>query len=213
MDLAGYKPTLGEVAGLVGKSSRWIAELRANGKLPADGATLREFLDAWVEMSASPKAKASDNATARLITAQADLAEMKAAQVKQTLLPREEVTSAVQSAFARVRAKLLNLPAKSAPAVVTMKSVATVQEKLTELVHEALDELATTPVIIAAAEAGAEAARADDGPESADGGDGGGLVAGSEATAKADRKPVGRRKATAKPRGKRGAGKVGHKPR
>jgi phage terminase Nu1 subunit (DNA packaging protein) len=91
MDLAGYKPTLGEVAALVGKSTRWIAELRANGKLPADGATLREFLEDWQELAAAPKVKAGDNATARLITAQADLAEMKAAQVKQTLLPARKL--------------------------------------------------------------------------------------------------------------------------
>lgn len=212
MDLAGYKPTLSEVAALVGKSSRWVAELRANGKLPPDGATLREFLEAWFEQNAAPKVKATDNATARLITAQADLAEMKAAQVAQTLLPREEVTAAVQAAFARVRAKLLNLPAKSAPAVVTMKSVAIVQEKLTELVHEALDELATTPVVIAAAEAGAEAARGDDRAEPADGGDCAGMVAGTEAAASPDGKPVGRRKTPAKPGSKRRTRKVGHKP-
>lgn len=203
MDLAGYRPTLSEVAALIGKSSRWVSELRANGALPADGATLKEFTEAWAKHRAGEgKIKKSDDATTRLITAQADMAEMKAAQLRLSLLPREEVTSAVQSAFARVRAKLLSLPAKSAPIVVSMKSAVPIQEKLTELVHEALAELATTSIAV---EENADAP-GDGGSKPSAGGGGGGLVARNDAAAKTDGKPVGRRKPPAKSGSKRRAG-------
>lgn len=202
MDLAGYKPTLSEVAALVGTSSRWVSELRANSALPGDGATLKEFVEAWAKHRAGEgKVKKSEDATARLITAQADMAEMKAAQLRLSLLPREEVTAAVQSAFSRVRAKLLSLPAKSAPIVVSMKSAVPIQEKLTELVHEALAELATTSIVIEE-----PADPADGGSEPPIGGGSGGLVAGDDAPAKADGKPVGRRKSAAKSGSKRRAG-------
>ncbi len=52
MDLAGYRPTLGEVAGLFGKSSRWISDFRAKGEMPPDGATLAEFVAALASLSA-----------------------------------------------------------------------------------------------------------------------------------------------------------------
>ena len=202
MDLAGYKPTLNEVAALVGTSSRWVSELRANGALPGDGATLREFVEAWAKhRSGEGKVKKADDATARLITAQADMAEMKAAQLRLSLLPRDEVTAAVQSAFSRVRAKLLSLPAKSAPIVVSMKSAVPIQEKLTELVHEALAELATTSIVIEE-----PTDPVDGSSQSPNGGSSGGLVASDDAAAEADGKPVGRRKSAAKPRGKRRTG-------
>jgi hypothetical protein len=113
----------------------------------------------------------------------------------------------VQAAFARVRARLLALPNKAAPQVVTLKEVVPIQEKLTGLVHEALAELSATQVGIAAGDAG-------DAP-GADGGDRGSgpvVVAGPDAPAAPDGKPVGRRKPGAKPGGKRRARKVGHKP-
>lgn len=203
MDLAGYKPTLSEVAGLVGKSSRWIAELRANGALPPDGATLGEFVEAWAKHnSGAIKGKGIDAASTRLVTAQADMAEMKAAQLRLELLPRGDVIKSVQAAFSRVRGKLLGLPARSAPIIVSIKSVVAIQEKLTELVHEALAELSETTIIAA------DTAAAVDGADGAgvDAGNGGAVVPGNAPAAKADRKPVGRRQPAAKPRGKRRTG-------
>lgn len=204
MDLAAYKPTLSEVAGLVGKSSRWIAELRANGALPPDGATLGEFVEAWAKHnSGTVKGKGIDAASTRLVTAQADMAEMKAAQLRLELLPRGDVIKAVQAAFSRVRGKLLGLPARSAPIIVSIKSVVAIQEKLTELVHEALAELSETTII---ADEAAAAGSDDDGSAAFDAGNGGAVVSGNAPAAKADRKPVGRRKPAAKPRGKRRTG-------
>ncbi|USI71625.1 hypothetical protein [Sphingomonas morindae] len=210
MDLAGYRPTLNEVAALFGKSSRWISDLRASGEMPADGASLADFVAAWGSYcgarAGGAGGKSIDLHKARLAAEKADEAAMKNAQRRRELLPRALVTHAVQGAFARVRSKLLALPAKSAPAIASMKSAVAIQEKLTELVHEALAELARTDVEITGA-----ATDAAPGDEPGDGGDGGGVVAGVRAAAPADGEPVGRPEPDAQPGGKRRARKVGHK--
>lgn len=202
MNLAEYRPTLNEVAKLVGKSSRWLANLRAEGELPGDGATLPEFIQAWTSYQAGAgKPKEKELNEARILRAQADIAEAKAQEMRKQLLPRHEVSSAVQSAFARVRAKLLSLPAKCAPVVHAMSSIAAVQDKLTELVHEALLELASTQIAAADPDD-----HLDGGRQRGDGGNSGDLVAGADAAAETDGQPVGRRKPAAQRRSKRGAG-------
>lgn len=215
MDLAGYRPTLSEVAALFGKSSRWISDLRAKGEMPADGATLGEFMAAWGSLAASGgsaiKGKPIDIAKARSAAAKAEQDEIKTAALKGAYLPRDGVTHAVQGAFARVRAKLLALPSKCAPAISAMKSPVAIQEKLTELVHEALAELASTVIGGEAVGDGADAS----GDQSGDRGSGAQVVAGVHPAASADGKPMGGRSESrppAKPRGKRRAGAVGHEP-
>ena len=69
------------------------------------------------------------------------------AAARRLLRPRDEVTAAVQDAFSRVRARLLYLPTSAAPRVVLLKGIAEVKALLTELVHEALRELAATEVV------------------------------------------------------------------
>ena len=201
MDLAGYRPTLGEVAALFDKSSRWISDLRAKGEMPADGATLAEFVAASISHSAGAGGKTIDQHKARLAAAKADQAEMKNAETRRELLPRPHVEQAVQGAFARCRAKLLALPSKSAPIVASMKSAVEVQERLTELVHEALQELAATSIGVAP------------GGDAGAGGNSRDVVAGVDAAAPADRQPVGRRAPQAKPGGKRRTRAVEHGPR
>ena len=51
-DLSGIRPTLAQVGSLFGVSGRWIGVLRSRGQLPPDGATLGEFVAAWVELRA-----------------------------------------------------------------------------------------------------------------------------------------------------------------
>lgn len=209
MDLAGYKPTLSEVATLFGKSSRWISDLRAKGELPGDGATLAEFVSAWTSVNAGAgKGKSIDQHKARLAAEKADEAAMKNAERRRELLPRIEVALAVQGAFARVRARMLALPSKCAPAISAMKSIVAIQEKLTELVHEALAELAGTTV-------GSEPIGDADGSvcsECGRGGGGSGVVAGVRTASAVDGEPVGGPEAEAKPRSKRRARAVGHEP-
>ena len=83
---------------------------------------------------------------ARLTRAQAEHAERKNAVEAGEFLPRGEVHFMVTSAFARVRAKLLALPAKLAPLVVGAKSAAEAQKTLRDTVYQALNELAATTV-------------------------------------------------------------------
>lgn len=213
MDLAGYRPTLAEAAGLFGKSSRWISELRAKDELPGDGATLAEIVAAWSRIGA--KTTGIEQHKIRLAAAKADQAEMKSAQIRGELLAATDVTLAVQSAFARVRAKLLGLPSRIAPRVAGLKGEAAIEEATTDLVHEALGELAVT--IVEGVEAGGvegagESAAAASAPTDADGDapdagrrrrGSGEVVAGADAAAKADGKPVGRRTPGAEPRSKR----------
>jgi hypothetical protein len=211
MDLAGYRPTLGEVAALFGKSSRWISDLRAKGEMPADGATLSEFMAAWGSLSAVSagglKGKPIDIAKARSAAAKAEQDEIKTAALKGAYLPRAGVTLAVQGAFARVRAKLLALPSKCAPAISAMKSPVAIQEKLTELVHEALAELASTVI---GGEPVSDGLAPGDEPGHRGSGDD--VVAGVCTAAPADGEPVGGQAPQAKPRGKRRARAVEHQP-
>lgn len=201
MKLEEYRPTLNELGKLVGKSSRWLAELRAQGDLPGDGASLADFVKAWTSYQAGAgKPKEKELNEARILRAQATIAEAKAAEMLRQLLPSSEVSAAVHSAFARVRAKLLSLPAKCAPIVHSLPTIAAIQDKLTELVHEALLELASTKVAVDAGDHG------DAGGEPGDGRGGVDLVAGDGAAAEADGQPMGGREKTAQRRSKRGAG-------
>lgn len=207
MDLAGYRPTLTEVAALFGKSSRWISDLRASGEMPADGASLADFVAAWGSYCGAKAGgaggKSIDMHKARLAAEKADEAAMKNAQRRRELLPRVAVSLAVQGAFARVRARMIGLPSKAAPAIAAMKSAVAIQAKLTELVHEALAELAVTVVDV-------EPADDASGPDGGDGGGGAGMVAGNGTAAEVDGEPMGRLQAQAQPRGKRRTRAVGH---
>lgn len=86
------------------------------------------------------------NEKARHAKEQADSLAMKNAQVRGELLPAGEVTAAVTAAFARVRAKLLAIPSKLAPVVISLTAIAEVKEIISNAVNEALAELAGTNV-------------------------------------------------------------------
>ncbi len=182
-------------------------------EMPPDGATLGEFLASWGSLSATGgggiKGKPIDLAKTRSANAKAEQDEIKTAALKGAFLPRDGVVDAVQGAFARVRAKLLALPSKCAPAISAMKSPVAIQEKLTELVHEALAELAGTIV-------GGQPISDDGvapGGERGDRGDGEDVVAGICPTAAPDGEPVGGSPPQTKPRSKRRTRAVGHEPR
>lgn len=154
--------------------------------------------------------KADDNDGPDLTTERALLAreqrigqEMKNAQLRGELVPVTVATTAVESAFTRVRARLLGLPAKAAPVVITLGSAAAAQAWLDEQIAEALEELARTEVE-APADDGTDMDGA--GSENSEGGEE--LVDDPSPAAEAQRGRVGRRVSRAKPRGKRGAGKV-----
>lgn len=112
--------------------------------VPAYCAHLREV--AAGRQGEDPDAPDLTDERARLAKAQADAQEMKNAQMRGELLPREDVDAAVAAAFARVRARLIGIPAKVAPVVVTMESPAEAQAAVRDAVYEALRELSETSI-------------------------------------------------------------------
>jgi len=83
---------------------------------------------------------------ARHAKEQADSLSMKNAQARGELLPAGEVSAAVTASFARVRAKLLAIPSKLAPVLISIAGVAEVKETIANAIHETLAELASTSV-------------------------------------------------------------------
>ncbi len=140
----------------------------------------------------------------------ADAQALKNAETRKELLPRAVVMEAMQSSNGKVRSKLLGLPSRIAPLVAGLKSTTAVETKLTEVIYEALAELAATPISEPPEEdgqdegfqgSGAPDIGGPDGPEPDNGGGHARVVRRVRAAAKADGKPVGRRKPGAKPRG------------
>ena len=99
------------------------------------------------ELTARYRAARDPVERARLACAQADMQEMKNAALRGALLPRDEVTAAVQACFSLVRARLLAIPTRAAPQVVLLKTMPEVKALLTALIHEALQELSETKVV------------------------------------------------------------------
>jgi hypothetical protein len=66
------------------------------------------------------------------------------AMMRHELIPKADVVAGIRAVLVRVRASLLSLPTKAAPLIIGVTTLAEVVERLTELVHEGLDELANT---------------------------------------------------------------------
>jgi terminase small subunit / prophage DNA-packing protein len=79
---------------------------------------------------------------ARLASEQADGHAIKNATLRREVLLKPHVFALGAAIIVRFRARILALPTKAAPLIVGMTSLPDIVEKLTELVHEALEELA-----------------------------------------------------------------------
>jgi hypothetical protein len=117
------------------------------------------------------------------------------------LLPADEIKAALTATTNAVKAKLLAIPTKGAPLLLGTDSLAVMQDRLTELVHECCAELSAEIAFEAIADHNKRLA--------AFGGDvdGPGAVAAKalDATAPLDGEPVGRPISAAKSGSKRGA--------
>ena len=71
----------------------------------------------------------------------ADKLEMQNAVTRGELVERSEVLADLQKSFAAVRAKLLAIPTKAAPVIITLGDASLAQSTLKKFVHDALDEL------------------------------------------------------------------------
>jgi hypothetical protein len=118
--------------------------------------------------------------------------EMKNQVARGELLPRPDVHQAMTGAFSRCRSKLVALPSKVAPLVLSAGTLAEARETLSNAVNEALGELSET--IIAGIPAPERVA--------GDAGGGAGLVEDLDPTPDADGEPVGRSRKAAERGGK-----------
>ena len=80
---------------------------------------------------------------AKLTRLQAEKVTLELEQQRGNRLPMELVIAAWQGHIANARAKMLALPPKAAAQAVGMESYLEVEQAITELIHEALDELST----------------------------------------------------------------------
>lgn len=135
------------VADLVG---RGVIQGRGRGKLDLDEARLAycaHLRSLAGNRSGDPEADLDLTAErARKAKEEADKLEMQNAQLRGELLARSDVDAAVVGAFARVRARLIGVPTKVAPLVVSLENPAEAEGVIRKAVYEALKELADTSV-------------------------------------------------------------------
>jgi terminase small subunit / prophage DNA-packing protein len=150
--------TQADVADHLFMSRQNASDLFARGILPdrgRGGADLDECRRAYIEhirAQAAGRLGTGDGELdlteerARKAKEEADRLEMQNAQMRGELLARTDVDAAVVGAFARVRARMIGVPSKVAPIVVTMDSPAEAEAAIRKAVYEALKELADTTV-------------------------------------------------------------------
>lgn len=93
-----------------------------------------------------PESDDPDIQLARLRKEQIELARIKRRKVLGELVERADVRIAVSGAFARVKTVLLKVPKKEAGKLASMDDEVEVREHLDDIIHDALEELASTPV-------------------------------------------------------------------
>jgi phage terminase Nu1 subunit (DNA packaging protein) len=145
------------VAKLLLLTERRVQQLTREGVLPrADRgryelapvvqAYVRYLRDRALPGEAEGVSEDFQKARARRTAAEANMAEMRAAEARGELIPAQDVREVLTSVLGRVRSKLLSLPAKLAPQMVNLGSVVHAEEHIRGAVHEALAELAGTQV-------------------------------------------------------------------
>lgn len=126
-----------------------------------------------------------EEARARKIAAEAEIAELELAKVRGSLVLAGDVVTAWSDVLANLKAKLISIPSKAAPIVASDDNAGSCQKVIEDLVREALEELSNyDPKINAAAKKRAEES-SEDGNDS------------SQATTSSKRKRVGRPRKTA----------------
>ncbi len=104
MDIDLEEPSRPQIGAVLGVSSRWIGELRAQGTMPADGATLLENIEAWAAnkygIEGAQDALDLDAESARLKKEQADSKAMDNAERRRELASLPDMSGAVVSVIA-----------------------------------------------------------------------------------------------------------------
>jgi len=164
---------------LLGLSERRVRELRDQGVIPGAergqyvvGEAIRAYCAHMRPSSGrgadggSEAAEGLDAARIRLLTAQAEAREMLNEQLRGEAVQTSDLEVVVGVLIDGVRAKMLALPSRAAPLLVSADGAVEIQKTLTELVHEACGDLAATEVVAAVSDrARRRASRNADGDE------------------------------------------------
>ena len=120
-----------------------IAHVKAAGETAAGKQyRLADVIRAMTDAAAADKAPADyEDAKTRKMTADAVLAEIEVAKARGEVVEIDTMAAAVSEQYATVRARLLALPSKMAPLVVTAKDPTEARDMLERAVVEALEEL------------------------------------------------------------------------
>lgn len=97
-------------------------------------------------VNASADADSIGRHRSRKLKEEADQLEMKSAQMRGELLPRDEVHVAVTGTLALVRSRMLAIPSKRAPMLAPEMTPAEAQAILKSAIHEVLAELAAIDI-------------------------------------------------------------------
>lgn len=144
---------------IIGATERVVQGRARDGRLPrsADGLIdLHAIIKAGVvALAARRKAEATGGDTADDLDAnraresrlRGDKLELINAQLRADLVPADEMEAAIGQAFDAVRGKVLALPSRAAPLLLGLRTSLDIQDKLTELVHDACGDLAASEAI------------------------------------------------------------------
>lgn len=189
------------IAKLFGLSERRVQQMAQEGIIPKPEKNQYELVGCvrsyinYLQQRAFGKGVAPQDThveRARLLKAQADMAEIELAEKTRALVTVERVEADWLAMVSATRAKLLSIPTKSAYQIAALKEPQEIERFLKRTIYEALNELAVYESDID------ENLSADDegGSECVD------------APTGTDSKPVGRRASKTKPGGKRRTRKV-----
>lgn len=166
-------PTQSEAAAHVDLQPRQLRELRDMGRVPDPRTvTLDEFRVAYIRQlreTALGRVKADGQPAgsakvtleaerARLAKEQADGLELKNAQTRGELIPRDEHERTIVDLASIVAQRLSGLPTKAAPLAHTAESMAEAEVRIRRVLNELLTELADEGVTAAERLASADAA-------------------------------------------------------
>ena len=127
-----------------------------------------------------------DEARTRKVAAEAEIAELELAKIRNDLAIVEDVVKAWRDVLAAMKAKLLAIPTKVGPSLASEDDASLIQLRLEDEIKECLDELATYDPLSDPTGASISVSQ----PEGSDGD--------IEATPKANSKRVGRPKKAAR---------------
>lgn len=140
-------------------SARRITQLREEGHIVGvEGGkfVLGDAIAAYCEFMRFGEKPAGDEEAldlnlekAKLARAQTEGHNLKNAVLRSELLPLDDMEDVVSGLLNAVRTKLLALPTKAAPLLVGLMSAVEIRDLLTGMVHDILNDLADTSVVVA----------------------------------------------------------------